>query len=125
MKNSVIVGCLMLLLTACCKHAETTFELALPGDDDRSVDVETADGREALTFQLSDSLRKASFGLSLAGGEYARLWVGDLPFLVWVENEKPWSAELKWNELHFKGPGEEINSYLNTRFVHQFYFNDY
>lgn len=125
MKNSVIVGCLMLLLTACCKHAETTFELALSGDDNRSVDIETADEREALTFQLSDSLRKASFGLSLAGGEYARLWVGDLPFLVWVENEKPWSAELKWNELHFKGPGEEINSYLNTRFVHQFYFNDY
>ena len=24
----------MLLLTACCKHAETTFELALPGDDE-------------------------------------------------------------------------------------------
>ena len=115
----------MLLLTACCKHAETTFELALPIDDNRSVDVETANGRESLTFQLSDSSRKASFGLSLAGGEYARLWVGDLPFLVWVENEKPWSAELKWNELHFKGPGEEINSYLNTRFVHQFYFNDY
>ena len=91
----------MLLLTACCKHAETTFELALPIDDNRSVDVETANGRESLTFQLSDSSRKASFGLSLAGGEYARLWVGDLPFLVWVENEKPWSAELKWNELHF------------------------
>ena len=25
----------MLLLTACCKHAETTFELALPIDDNR------------------------------------------------------------------------------------------
>ena len=125
MKNILVVFTLTLLFEACNRNAETTFELLFPSDDARKVELETVDGRMPLTFVQKDSLRGTSFQLPLKGGEYARLWVGDLPYTVWLEEGKPWTARFKWNEWHFEGEGAAINRYLNKRFLHQIFFIDY
>ncbi len=125
MKNSLRMLFFLMLSCACSGNRETTFELLLPLDDGRTVDLETVNGRTALEFVVADSSRKASFVLPLKGGEYARVWIGDLPLIVWVEAGKPWIADLKWKELHFKGAGADINNYLSTRSVHQINYNDY
>lgn len=125
MKNILVVFALTLLLGACNRNAETTFELLFPSDDARKVELETVDGRMSLDFVQKDSLRVGAFRLPLKGGEYARLWVGDLPYTVWLEEGKPWTARFKWNEWHFEGKGADINRYLNKRFLHQIFFIDY
>ena len=125
MKNWMFVFILMVLFHACGGHAETAFTFSLPLDDERIVVLETASERIPLTLERGDSLRTTSFALALNGGEYARIWVGDFAFTVWLEDGNPWTTKLKWNELHFEGAGADINNYLNRRWMHEIYFRDY
>lgn len=124
-KNILIVlGCAF-VLSACGKSRETTFELLFPANEKRKVDLEFRDERMTLAFVQGDSLQKASVSFALSGGEYARLWVGDLPYVIWLESGKPWLARFEGNQWYFEGKGANVNNYLNKRYAEQIYFIDY
>ena len=114
-----------LLLGACAREEATTFTFRYPMDERRTVELETADGRESLAFAVADTLLRAAVTLPLSGGEYARLWVGDQFRTVWMEAGRPWTAEFRWNEWRFTGEGAAANAYLNGRFRNQVLFIDY
>lgn len=110
---------------SCAGERTTTFTFLCPTNEHRAMAVETAGGRTALTFEAGDSARQALLTLPLRGGEYARLWVGDLPYTVWMEEGRPWTAEFKWNTWQFTGEGAAENRYLNGAYLNQVYFVEY
>ena len=110
---------------ACGQVEETGFELRMEAGDERQVVVELPDSCLEMRFAEEDTARRAAFALPLAGGEYARLWVGDMRATAWVEKEKPWRAALRWNVWNFDGEGARENAYLNGRYVHEVFFTDY
>ena len=109
----------------CGGERETTFVFRMPADDDRPVEVELPGSRQRLEFAVADTVREAVFSTALDGGEYARVWVGDMPAVVWMEAGRPWTATLKWNEWRFEGAGAAESGYLNRRCVWKIYFTDY
>ena len=116
---------LMAVAGGCGGERETTFVFRMPADDDRPVEVELPGSRQRLEFAVADTVREAVFSTALDGGEYARVWVGDMPAVVWMEAGRPWTATLKWNEWRFEGAGAAESGYLNRRCVWKIYFTDY
>ena len=125
MKNILIVFVCIVMLGACNEKEKTTFEFLYPVSETRKVDLEFRDERITLKFVSGDSLQKASISLVLSGGEYARLWVGEFPYIVWLKAGKPWVARFQGNQWRFEGKGADVNSYLNKRNGEQIYFIDY
>ena len=105
MKNILIVFVCIVMLGACNKKEKTTFEFLYPVSETRKVDLEFRDERITLKFVSGDSLQKASISLVLSGGEYARLWVGEFPYIVWLKAGKPWVARFQGNQWRFEGKG--------------------
>ena len=120
-----MIAGILLLLGACAGETSTTFTFLYPATEKRTVELEVAGERESLVFEVVDSLRRATVTLPLDGGEYARLWVGDMPYTVWMEAGKPWTAEFKWNAWRFTGEGAAANTYLNGHFRNGVLFYDY
>lgn len=123
--NKLIWGICAFMLCACGNHSLTTFKLVYPISETRNVRLETTSGWKDLFFVEGDSVQEAVVRLSLTGGEYARLWVGDMSYSIWLEGEKPWTARFKWNEWHFEGEGASINNYLNEDVRNKVFFTDY
>ena len=123
--NKLILGICAFMLCACGNHSLTTFKLVYPISETRNVRLETTSGWKSLVFGEGDSVQETVVQLSLTGGEYARLWVGDMSYSIWLEGEKPWIARFKWNEWHFEGEGASINNYLNEGVRNKVFFTDY
>ena len=115
----------MLLGFGCAEKTSTTFTFLYPTTERRNVELEINEGRRALAFGAGDSLLRAIVTLPLVGGAYARLWVGGVPYTVWMEAGKQWTAEFKWNEWRFTGEGAAENAYLNGHYRNQVLFMDY
>ena len=102
---------------------QTGFVFQMPADDSREVVLETCNGgRMKLEF---DDMNKAFWEMSLAGGEFGRVWVGDKGYTVWLETGKPWQVKLELNELHFEGAGADVNNYLNMRLYRTLQWREY
>ena len=128
MKKNRLTGILLGLVVAlgsCAQEQPTTFKFLYPKEEKRGVELEIADERKALEFQSGDSLSRAELTLKLSGGQYARLWVGDLPYTVWLEAGKPWTADFKWRGWRFTGEGAAACDYLNQSYRNPVYFIDY
>lgn len=123
--RSSLICLLVFVFSACCRSSVTTFRFLYPVKESRKVELEMAGGRQALMFAEGDTVREAVVALPLSGGEYARLWVGDMPYVVWMEAGKAWTATFRWNTWSFEGEGSAINKYLNTFHGEQIYFTDY
>ncbi len=124
-KNIVVVLACIFMFGACSKSEETTFKFLFPANETRKVDLEFRDQRTTLTFVREDSLQVASVSLALSGGKYACLWVGEMPYVIWLEAGKPWAARFEGNRWFFEGVGANVNNYLNKYDVEQIYFIDY
>ena len=124
-KNIVVVLACIFMFGACSKIEETTFKFLFPANETRKVDLEFRDQRTTLTFVREDSLQVASVSLALSGGKYACLWVGEMPYVIWLEAGKPWAARFEGNRWFFEGVGANVNNYLNKRYVERIYFIDY
>ena len=124
-KNIVVVLACIFMFGACSKSEETTFKFLFPANETRKVDLGFRDQRTTLTFVREDSLQVASVSLALSGGKYACLWVGEMPYVIWLEAGKPWAARFEGNRWFFEGVGANVNNYLNKYDVEQIYFIDY
>ena len=124
-KKIMIVLACILMSGVRDKSEDTTFKFLFPANETRKVDLEFQDQRTTLTFVPWDSLRVASVSLALSGGKYACLWVGEMPYVIWLEAGKPWTARFEGNRWFFEGVGANVNNYLNKYDVEQIYFIDY
>lgn len=124
-RKMLFAWALAIVVGACGQIKDTDFELRMEAGDERRVEVELPDRSIVMHFTEEDTARRAAFTLPLAGGEYVRLWVGDMKATAWLEREKPWSATLRWNAWNFEGMGARENTYLNKRYVFDMYFTDY
>lgn len=113
MKNILIVFVCIVCWELVIRKRRQLFEFLYPVSETRKVDLEFRDERITLKFVSGDSLQKASISLVLSGGEYARLWVGEFPYIVWLKAGKPWVARFQGNQWRFEGKGADVNSYLN------------
>ena len=48
-----------------------------------------------------------------------------MPYVIWLEAGKPWTARFEGNRWFFEGVGANVNNYLNKYDVEQIYFIDY
>ncbi len=124
-KNMLVIFVCFLMLAACDLNEKTTFEVLFPVEETRNVDLEFRNERATLEFVLGDSLRKSVITIPVSGEQYARLWVGDMPYVIWLEAGKPWIAKFEGNQWYFAGKGADVNNYLNKRYVERIYFIDY
>lgn len=112
-KKIMIVLACILMSGVRDKSEDTTFKFLFPANETRKVDLEFQDQRTTLTFVPWDSLRVASVSLALSGGKYACLWVGEMPYVIWLEAGKPWTARFEGNRWFFEWVGANVNNYLN------------
>ena len=124
-KNMLVIFVCFLMLAACDLNEKTTFEVLFPVEETRNVDLEFRNERATLEFVLGDSLRKSVITIPVSGEQYARLWVGDMPYVIWLEAGRPWIAKFEGNQWYFAGKGADVNNYLNKRYVERIYFIDY
>ncbi len=126
MRNCLIGLVLSVVLGACGVEECTRFKVVFPVGEKRKVELETVEGgRRAIVFEVKDSIREGVMVLPLSRGVFARLWVGDMPYTVWMRPGKPWCATFMWNEWLFEGEDVDVNGYLNTSRGLQMYFTDY
>ncbi|HJF71994.1 MAG TPA: TlpA family protein disulfide reductase [Butyricimonas virosa] len=116
---------LMFVVSACNRSLMTVCKVLYPMGETRAVEWEMSTGRQALVFTERDSMKEAVIEQTLQNGKYARLWVGAMPYTVWIEPGKAWIASFKWNKWSFEGKNFDINHYLNTSHGEQIYFMDY
>ena len=115
MRNCLIGLVLWVVLSACGREKNTMFKVVFPVGEKRKVELETVDGgRRAIAFEVKDSLREGVVELPLSRGVFARLWVGDMPYTVWMRPGKSWCATFMWNKCLFEGEDVDVNGYLNT-----------
>jgi len=124
-RNGWFVLILLFILEACGGGKETSFKVVVPRGEKRTIELETVDTRQPFIFEEYDSIRVGVVKITLSRGKFARLWVGDMPYAVWVKPGKGWTATFKWNKWAFDGEDSDINGYLNTSQGRQMYFTDY
>lgn len=112
-KNILVSFVCVLLLAACTANDRTTFEFLFPKNETRKVDLELEGELVRLVFEGGDSLQKSSALIPVSKGQYARLWVGEMPYVIWLEAGKPWIARFEGNRWFFEGEGADVNNYLN------------
>lgn len=96
--------------------------LSLPGGHVSGVALEL---NERIVELGVNGEGKVQAKIPVSGGEYARLWIGQGWFPVWLEPDKPWQAKVDNNGAYFEGAGAAINTYLNTKPKNQIERYDY
>ena len=123
MKRIFLIWCLSLFIggvNAQEKMAEIA--LSLPGGHVSGVALEL---NERIVELGVNGEGKVQAKIPVSGGEYARLWIGQGWFPVWLEPDKPWQAKVDNNGAYFEGAGAAINTYLNTKPKNQIERYDY
>ena len=123
MKRIFLIWCLSLFIGGVyAQEKMAEIALSLPGGHVSGVALEL---NERIVELGVNGEGKVQAKIPVSGGEYARLWIGQGWFPVWLEPDKPWQAKVDNNGAYFEGAGAAINTYLNTKPKNQIERYDY